>query len=357
MRKGFFIIILIIIEFTTFANAEEHREFYNGIRALGMGGAGIAVVNDETALLVNPAGLGKIRDFFGTMIDPELDISNNATTIYSAKPFSNPTSMTAMEPSLDAKRNTYSHARMQIFPSLVVRNFGIGLYSKYQLDAIKRSDTEYDVDYYNDMSLVLGYNFRFWDGRIKLGLASKLTARVEVAKTIDPTTESVDLNDHAKEGVGVGNDVGLILTAPWKMLPTIAVVARDIGGNTFSSSKGVLMETAETPTPVEQDIDVALAIFPIHANRVRSSWTLEYRGITSAAEEEFKMKRYHFGTEFNYADTIFLRAGLNQNYWTAGVEFATQYTQVQFASYGEEIGTVDDPKEDRRFVMKFALRF
>ena len=146
MRKGFFIFLITQI-ICIFAFAEEHREFYNGIRALGMGGAGIAVVNDETALLVNPAGLGKIRDFFGTLIDPEIDLSNNATSIYSAKPFGNPTSISNMEPSLDAKRNTYSHARTQVFPSIVVRNFGIGIFGKYQLDANKRSDTEYDVDY------------------------------------------------------------------------------------------------------------------------------------------------------------------------------------------------------------------
>ena len=44
--------------------ARERRSFYEGVRGRGMGGAQIATVNDETALLVNPAGLGKLRDFY-----------------------------------------------------------------------------------------------------------------------------------------------------------------------------------------------------------------------------------------------------------------------------------------------------
>ena len=39
-------------------------EFYRGVRQMGMGGASIAVVNDETAPLSNPNGLGRLRDYF-----------------------------------------------------------------------------------------------------------------------------------------------------------------------------------------------------------------------------------------------------------------------------------------------------
>ena len=55
-------LILSISLFGAGAGAQEIRENYNGVRSLGMGGASIAVVNDETALLLNPAALGKLSD-------------------------------------------------------------------------------------------------------------------------------------------------------------------------------------------------------------------------------------------------------------------------------------------------------
>ena len=49
---------------------------HQGPIAVGVqGGAGIAVVNDETAMLINPAGLGKLRDYIFTIADPEIEIS------------------------------------------------------------------------------------------------------------------------------------------------------------------------------------------------------------------------------------------------------------------------------------------
>ena len=69
------------------------------------------------------------------------------------------------------------------------------------------------------------------------------------------------------------------------------------------------------------------------------------------------MKLIHAGMEFNFGDVFFMRAGYNQRYWTAGLELASEHFQYQLASYGEEVGTKDTPKEDRRYVFKFAFRF
>ena len=63
------------------AHAGQNFEFYRGIRQMGMGGASIAVVNDETALLANPAGLGKLRDYIITVADPEVDVGSKTQAI------------------------------------------------------------------------------------------------------------------------------------------------------------------------------------------------------------------------------------------------------------------------------------
>ncbi|GIL18456.1 MAG: hypothetical protein BroJett040_22070 [Oligoflexia bacterium] len=336
--------------------AQEVREFYNSARSLAMGNTSIAVVNDETALLHNPAGLGKLRDYYGTILDPEFDGATSLMSMYQKTPFS-PFNLESVKGALDAKRESYYHARVQLFPSFVTRNFGIGIFGRYQLDAaMNAAGTTMSTAYYDDLALVLGYNFRFFEGRVKLGVAGRFVSRIEVNQDLDPT-QNLALTTYGAEGAAVAADVGLILTGPWSWLPTISAVARDVGGTKFTAGKGLRLQTTNIPAPITQDIDVAVALFPIHASRARSSFTIEYQKMTAASQDANKTKYMHAGYELNLSDIFFIRGGMNGAYWTAGLELASEHTQIMLTTYGEEVGTSETPTENRRMVMKFSLRF
>jgi hypothetical protein len=119
----------------------------------------------------------------------------------------------------------------------------------------------------------------------------------------------------------------------------------------------MFMNTETAPESTPESVDVALAIYPILGRRLRSTWTVQYNDVLTYGKETDQMRRLHAGFELNYADALFLRGGMNQRYWTAGLELAIVNYQFQAASYGEDIGTADAPREDRRYVLKFAFRF
>jgi hypothetical protein len=167
----------------------------------------------------------------------------------------------------------------------------------------------------------------------------------------------LSLKSLAAEGIGVGGDAGLLIAAPVKWLPTIGAVYRDIGKTTYNYQKGMFLNASERPPTVDSTLDVAVAIFPIMGKRVRSSWTVEYQDVLTYGDETNQARRIHGGVELNFADALFLRAGMNQAYYTAGVELSMMNYQFQAATYGEDIGTPDTPREDRRYVVKFAFRF
>lgn len=352
-------LLIFLLLSTNTAWSRERRAFYEGARGRAMGGAQIAVVNDETALLVNPAGLGKLRDFYGTLLDPEFDFSNNLNRMNQSSSITQPFSLEDIKGTLNASRETYYHAKGQIFPSLVARNFGIGIYTNYLLDAeMNGAGTNIDAYYRSDLALVMGYNFRFFDGRIKLGFNAKLLNRIEVDnQIIDPSGSLDAVTVGTTEGTGLSTDVGLIMTAPWVMLPTISAVVHDMGNTVFDKASGVRMGTTNRPNMVKQDADVAVAIFPIHTHKVRSSWSVEYRGLLTSSDETDKAKLIHGGMEVNIADIFFVRAGYNQRYYTGGLEIASERMQFQIATFSEEIGNETAPREDRRTVFKFAIRF
>lgn len=338
--------------------AAERYEGYNGIRSLGMGGVGVAVVNDETALLVNPAALGKLRDYFITVIDPELEVGAATQSV-------NENSWLAfMDPQLtldkvSANPGKRLHQSVKLFPSFVVPNFGIGLYGGYRTDAmVDQAQTAYTLRYRNDFAAVFGFNFRLFDGRFKFGVNAKAINRVEIDRDdINPSSTGLTLNGLAKEGFGFGSDVGIILTAPWKLLPTLALVYRDAGNTRFNVNEGMFLSTSERPDTEAASLDVGLSIFPIMGKRTRSTFALEYKDALTFSEETDHNRRLHYGIEFNFSDALFVRAGMNQNYWTAGLELAMFNYQIQLATYGEEVGTASAKEEERRYAFKFAYRF
>lgn len=358
MRRIFALLFFVLPTFVGVPTlASEIFEQYNGTRSLGMGGVGIAIVNDETALLVNPAGLGKLRDSFGTFLDPELEVTSAFQKFYTAKAFTDPTNIEKVAPAAELLQDRYYFAKFQLMPSYVVRNFGIALFHRKELALYYDSSTGLmPTHYVNDQGLLLGYNFRFWEGRIKIGFTGKLLYRIEVEKDLD-TTASMALGDIASEGAGIGADAGIILTAPWDVLPTLAVRARDVGSTTFENGSGYIITSDTRPVKEEQKVDVAVAIFPIHTPNVRSTFSIEMRDVMRTQTETAVNRRTHVGYEMNLHDLVFFRLGMNQNYYTGGIEFASERTQLQFASYAEEVGTSAAPQTDRRYVWKWAFRF
>ncbi len=323
-----------------------------------MGGASIAITSDETSLYRNPANLGSIRDFYGTVFDPEVEGSSNFVSQVTAKSLGKAFDIPEVITVLSPNPNTYYHAKAQLTPSLITRNFGIGLFYKNEMNAIMNpAVTHLDLKYQNDAGIVVGGSLRLFDGRIKIGGSAKMISRIEVNNAALPIAGPTDLSTVGSEGTAFAFDGGLLIQVPWTYIPTLGVVVRDVGGTKFDKNDGLRMKTSSRPATVAQSVDAAVGLFPIHGNQLRSVWTLEYSDVTNSRNDTDSAKRIHAGIELNVRDLFFVRAGYNQRYWTAGFELASERFQWQVASYGEEIGTEQSPKEDRRLSTKISLRF
>lgn len=354
-----FTLALVFVSFVPKAKAAEIEEYYTGVRQLGMGGAYAAVVNDETAVLTNPAALAKVRDTTLTLVDPELTGSFKNTDV--AK-LSNVTKLFEIQELLDAlKTNPGVHwnSKVQVFPSLIGTNYGVGLHGKYSYNAeVDPTGTIFRLDYVNDIAAAMGYSLPLFGGIIKIGAAARAVDRTEIRKDIPATSTGLTISNQASEGLGVAADVGLIITAPVQYLPSLAIVGRDLGNTSYNLSDGIFHSTTERPQVTPQTVDVGLALFPILANQSRLTFTAEYRDVLKAYKDETDvMKRMHVGAELNSGDFFFLRAGMNQRYWTAGLEIAGPHLQFQVASYGEDIGSGSTAREDRRWVGKLVFRY
>ena len=323
-----------------------------------MGNSYVGVVNDETAFLTNPAGLGKVRDFTLNLFNPQLEGSFGLTDAFNANNYQQATDAQGILDALNKTKGTPYHAKAQLFPSIVLPNFGVGALAKYQYDAYVDPITDkYSLDYTADWAAAVGYNLRFFGGIVKLGVTARVVDRTEVHVSLPATSTNLNFSSLKREGMGVASDVGLIVTAPTAWLPSLSAVARDVGGTSYNLSPGMYGATTYRPADTPSRIDAAFSVFPLLGKSTRATITVEAHDVMTIGDEPDQMKRVHAGFEINFSDFFFLRGGLNQRYWTGGVEFATRFFQLQAASYGEEVGTAAANVEDRRWVGSFAIRF
>ncbi len=357
--------LLSFIAFTAFAfqaNAQQVFEFYSGVRQNAMGGAYTATVNDETAVLLNPAGLGKIRDVTFTIADPEVTVGAETGKTFTSKNFSKAVSFKPQN--ILTEMNTRAttgpiHMKAQIFPSIILENFGFGLHYKQEHDSYTdAARTNYTIRYVNDFALALGYNFRLFGGIVKLGVGAKLIDRTEVDTTVPIATTNLNVETFGAEGMGISAVTGIIITAPVQWLPAISAAVQDVGGTSFTISDGLFNRVGDRrPKHVTQKVDAGFSLSPIVSKHIRMTLTGEMRDLTNLSRQPDKSRLIHAGGELNFADFFFLRGGMNQRYYTGGAEFATEQFQLQFATFGEEVGTYPAKKEDRRYVFKFTMRY
>lgn len=353
MKRISYLIVSLLLT-TTAVEAREWLEFYNNARTNAMGGAKIAVTSDDTSVFRNPANLGSFRGAYATGLDPELEVSEHFLSNLAATT----TDVSKTKDLLLLNRDKHYHAKLQLTPSVSMRNFGIGLIYKNEISAIMNTaGTTMDTMYRSDLGAVLGFNYSFFDGRVKFGLSGRMINRIEVDNAVLDAAGSFDIATIGSEGTGIGADIGLILQAPVIYLPTLAVIAHDLGGTKFTNSSGMRLTTTNRPQEVKQTVDLGLSIQPIHDKGSRSIFSVEYSDLTDSHLEAFQAKRIHAGFEYSWNDIFYVRAGVNQNYWTAGIEIASERVSWQVTSYGEEVGTVSAPIEDRRYNTRFAVRF
>ncbi len=331
--------------------------FYQSTRGLGMGGAQISAVNDETSVLVNPAALGKIRGGYFSALDFDLEMSPDTYELIGADILRGLDPQTILD-DLNADPNKVYHLRAQSLISYARRNFSIGLFGNYTVDANINTNNPlpFEMSYRNDLAVVMGFNKRFKEGRIKIGGNLRLVNRVEIEDNF-LTNSNLSVGANGREGIGLGSDIGIQVAAPWKYLPTLSAVLRDVGGTHYTLKEGLFNGGSNSPEKTSTSLDVGFALFPIRSNYSRFTFTGEYRDVLSSSDLKNSLSKYHLGFEWNSFDRFFLRAGLNQGYWTAGLEYAFSKFQIQLASYGQEVGDTIESKESRSYLLKFTVRF
>jgi hypothetical protein len=390
-RAGLVSLVLAsLCHFSSPAHAEEgvhtsiHRQ-YQSPRAMGMGGAFVAVANDYSAVLYNPAGLARLEKWhfngsigvglsaeqflgFIQQLDQASKIENendrfNATVEVLQKNY--------------GKQFSLSAGLLQ--GSFVTTNWGLHVIPadlRLDMRVHNQGTPAINVRAFMDTTIAFGYGRAFAHenipGRFSWGVTTKAVHRGYANKQVNALDLSLDPEvikpSDLRDGMTVDFDLGLLYTPalPGDGLgsifrlarPTFGVVLRNALDYGFTGAPGFL-NTADTDPPekLHRTLDFGtrfeLPPFSIFSWRAVAD-------VQDIMHPNYSFRKaLHLGAEFDWTIAGWwkgqYRIGANQGYPTLGASFLLTVFRLDLLSYGEDIGGPNSPRENRMYKVVFNL--
>jgi hypothetical protein len=357
------------------------HEEYISTRAMGMGNAFTAVVDDHSAIFYNPAMIAQRTDsqlrlfIRGGATPDSIKIINDVEKIGKLPTADQPQAYSDL---LASKYGEHFNYRLPTIGAMWVnKHWGVALIpADLSLDASfnRQVGPEMDVNLYVDTTLAISYAHKLnWFGKrhhLSWGMTLKGIHRIFVGDSLSAADLALNNNvfdtSQADEGFTGDVDLGLYWAPPnarsgfFKYFaPSFAIVGRNLVDYGFTTNFHLIDKNSGQPPDLQRRLDVGSKF------QLPKLWVFDPKlafDVRNIGYDEWSFKKgYHIGAElywkmFNWWKGYW-SVGDNQGYLTAGFGARMAWFQLDIATYGEEIGTNSDPKESRRYMLELALDF
>jgi hypothetical protein len=384
IRRSFLIAAGLLLMLTVAAPVASGQHIVASPQALGMGDAAVAAPAPQSALFYNPAHLThfSVSRTPITLIGANASLTRNVDEQLSFY-------QDDLEPAIDRGIDNLSEAEEStlydglfrvgremsemtgalVLPSFVMNRGTYGLgggiyarsYARNQIEDAGAGIPGVDFSAVGDLiatgaaSLNLS-TLGLHDASV--GLAGRYTMRYLTLKTKPVDALDPDENIHMLRGQAFGVDLGLLYDVG-RVAGAGHLLLGATGYNLLASDFSYDFEGYVTKNSERDDAtiteEVALADVHFQQNvqyRVGAAYVLpqtwrflrettlalDYLGAPQAPADRSILTRLHLGAQTSINDWLYLRAGLNQGYSTAGLGLHLSFVQIDYAFYGQEKG-------------------
>lgn len=376
---------LALIAFPLFADAPSVNK---RPRMLSMGGAGVAILGDKDAAMINPAGLADIEEtnwqIFPLIFEAPFDLGvmNSALDFNDTRESDEDDSVkrAALDEFLRDAGTTTLKSRVNIYPNYTSRWWGVGVHMGLLVEALVDTNFALNGVASNQMAdtrgtagtagLILGAGYGFFENSLQVGATIKPLYRhgifkddqisvldVAIANNSDVRLKDRLLGDSHSDNAafGVGLDLGVkyklqdygwgegfqSFVQVWK--PAVAISYQDIGDTRFLSDK-------PKPQNIKQSVSAGIAFHPDVAF-TKNTFALDFRNINE--KQEF-LNKLHVGVESVLWNFWAIRAGLGQSYVSGGMGLDLPFFEVDVYVSAEEAGQRSRIKDERVLGIRLA---
>lgn len=368
-RAAFVLIALLALPVPAEAITEELPVIYQSPRALGMGGADVAVGGHATAHFSNPAGLAGMQPGWNTLpLLATIGLSDRTRSFIEAAD-------EALDQETDEEQRTELarvvrrfrgenlHADGNALPNASWRGENWAMSLAWLGSATFNARTHQafggagliSVDARTLNGPVVGA--AHFSGPWAVGVSVKslrmrrLRERYSVRELVESNDPGDTVTDDVQSGRAAGFDVGVQyeLAPGYHWRPRLGAVVQNLGGMNFGAA-------GEIP----RTVSLGMAVEPPAPRSSRLRLAAEYFDIFHAAgTDRDHRKRIRLGVEWwpweRRRHALALRAGLYQGAYTAGIDLRVHGVRLGLATYAEEQGAWAGQDRDRRYLLTIGV--
>ncbi len=338
-------------------------ELATSARALAMGNAYVAKVDDSSAVFYNPAGLGTVRYPHLHLSNFHIELNKGFISSATGGTIGNAFSSLPKAFSLDGTRQLLvknpgvtSHSSLHALPNFTSRYFSMGYLLSKKTRTIVTSTTSLTGFEYADRfdhGPYAAINFSLAGGVFKAGASALLLQRKEVIGSANPNA-TINLSPNAyQKGSMVNLTAGAKLTLPVTFLPTFAVNMHNALNKGFSGASG-----AGAPTKIPRGYDVGFSVTPQIGTNTRIHLEVDYKDISKAYTGVSTTRKILVGAELDFSRVFFFRVGYGDGFGSAGLGIKSRKLEFDLTTYAVDTTTsAFRGHEDRRFALSISSGF
>jgi hypothetical protein len=330
--------------------------------ALGMGNAFHAKSDSKYAPFYNPAGLARIKSDWRVDIFPlTAAFGNNARRLASDLMYADTGDDDELADIFKKHIGNAQHTDVSFYPAFTRKNFTGGIFGATQANGEVTNPVlpEVNADVIADAGAVAGFAYSFLEERLQAGAAIRFQRRWSFQHSylfsdfIDDTISDINQDD-IKQAFGAFADLGLIFnfwTDGWN--PRVGLTANNLGTNSFGNA-------ADLPWSLTASFGFSPSVEIPSFCELKTDILVDFVDTTYHFEEDDDAaKRINAGIEL-WLDTwalraIKLRGGIHQGYPTLGLGIDTDFVQINYAHYSEELGAYAGQRRDTRHVFEVII--
>lgn len=350
------------------------------VRALGMGDAFVASVDDYSAIFYNPAALARIEK-------PQMNLSLLHAGADTKLPkfvddigkASSSDDVVQMTNLLEQNYGNHFSARLGLLnaywarPKWAIAFLPVDL--SLEMRVAQSVGPQVQVVARQDSTLAYGrgWNVATSSGKLSLGATAKAIYRGYFNKSINAVELAFDSNllrgEDAAEGLTFDADFGMLYTPNLSkrgffsflqyMKPTFGLTVRNIADYGFKTNLRLLDKNSGEPDRLQRRFDLG-SMYELPDWWIwRTRFAADLRNI---GHENWTLgKGTHLGAEFLWKVKSWFqggwRIGVNQGYFTAGFNGDFALFRLDLVTYAQEVGTSSTPKATRIYMAKASLDF
>lgn len=344
---------------TQSAFAEDDQRLYRSPYYLGRGDTGLAIADDQEAIMYNPAGLARGKGIYKRVIlaSPMIEFSDDARNL--AKELQD--SSTDIPSALRKRVGKNEHIGVYNLTAIVLRRASIGLFNGETTDILIHKSPEagglegVKARVVSSNGLVFGLAQDFLNQRLLIGANMKYMHRgegnFEANVTDADALKDLQADEIFKQGTGTSADLGIMWKMTGRMETSFGATVHNVGGASFTSTS----EATSAPKPLKQVVNLGVAMEP-GTKTSRFRLLVEYWDALNALKTS-NLKKIHLGSEISVRDIVGVTAGLSGG-WAGGGFYVDLYAlRIDGGIYIQEMDDRVGVRPDKRIYLGLTAGF